>query len=395
MGNFFDYLDWRGDLTFEQSGINEVDCLILSYFAYADLSGIVPGSPYESICMKAASAKYMVKRQENPIPEEQDLFRDAAELLIAAGKTARFAGCRLSFYINHLDYEHEKQFCALCIQVDQEKMFVSYSGTDETILGWKEDFNMSFMPVVPSQIEAKEYLEQVGAVWKQKLVCGGHSKGGNLAIYASALVSPEIRKRIYYIFNFDGPGFQEAFVRSEAYKAVESRIRTMVPQTSVVGMLLEHVSNYTVIKTTQKSIIAQHLAVTWEIMGSNFVRVDDVTKESRFLDRTIRDWLVVLAEEDRKAFFDTIYKVLDDAGIHTVDELLGGNLKLTTVVRKEYQNLDANQKEMLNKAVKSLMTIVNETYRSSGIKLSETAKLFSLKNPVVYSVARLPKDEKI
>lgn len=380
MGNFFDYLNWRGDLSFENAGLNEVDCLILSYFAYADLEGIVPETPYESVMLSMAAAKYAAKRAAEAVPEETDMFRDAAKLFIEAGKMPRFAKCRLSYYVNHLDYEKQKQFCALCIQIDEDKLFVSYCGTDETILGWKENFNMTFLSVIPSQEEAQAYIAHAGGVWDKKIVCGGHSKGGNLAVYAAAMAPEEVRQRIYYIFNFDGPGFSEEFIRGEAYRSIEARIRTMLPQTSVVGLLLEHSDSYEVIKTSEHGIIAQHMATSWEIEGPNFVRVSGVSRQSHIMDTAIRDWLLGLDAKARQEFTDTLFMIFEDAGIHTVGELMGNHLHLTTVLTKEYKNLSEEQRSMVSQAVKELLRIANATYRESTANRNARPKLFARKS---------------
>lgn len=366
-------------MSFENAGLNEVDCLILSYFPYADLEGIVPETPYESVMLNMAAAKYAAKRETEGVPEETDMFRDAANLFIEAGKMPRFAKCRLSYYVNHLDYEKQKQFCAMCIQIDDDKLFVSYCGTDETILGWKENFNMTFLSVVPSQEEAQAYMAHAGEVWDKKIVCGGHSKGGNLAVYAAAMAPEEIKQRIYYVFNFDGPGFGGEFIQGAAYQSIAARIRTMLPQTSLVGLLLEHGDSYEVIKTSEHGIIAQHMATSWEVEGPNFVRVSDVSRQSHFMDETIRNWLLHLEMEERQQFTDTLFLIFEDAGIHTVGELLRNYLHLTTALTKEYKNLSEEQKNMMSKTIKELIRIVNMNYRESTANRLARPKLFARK----------------
>ena len=247
MNNIFSYLPWRGDLTLTQSRFNEVDNLILSTLSYLDFSGIVPKNGEQEITIQRAAEEYF---SLHGIPKHPDLEKASSLelrewMLYLMTDTRRFRNMRLSCLVQILDTEQVKQFSAMTILVSRKQLYLSFRGTSDVLTGWKEDFLMACMPEVPSQEEAVLYTERVAEQYpNHRLLLGGHSKGGNLAVYAAVQASPEIQSRIDIVWSNDGPGFQEAFLRSEAYQALSPKIRSIVPKSSVVGMLLAHPENY-------------------------------------------------------------------------------------------------------------------------------------------------------
>ena len=303
MANMFDYLTWRGDLTLSQSPFQDVDSLILSTLAYVFFDGIVPESGEETITIAQASELYFARPQTAWRSRvEQDL-----ELLAYLAESERFSKMELCGYVNRLDFAAEKQFSALTIQTGDDMAFVAYRGTDSSSVGWKEDFNMSFMDTVPAQQDAGIYLCQAAEHFGGKLRVGGHSKGGNLAVFAAAMCPKDVQERIVAVYNHDGPGFREGMLQREGYRAILPRVQTFVPRSSVIGMLLEHEEEYTVIQSSQKGIM-QHDPYSWEIIGKDFVRLEALSEESRLLDKTVKAWLNGLPEEQREKFVDTVYE---------------------------------------------------------------------------------------
>ena len=318
MANLFDYLIWRGDLTLSQSPFNDVDSLILSTLSYVFFENIVPENMVETISVKEASAAFLSR------PREEWKIRDADDerLLTELPGSRRFSEIQLCGYVNKLDFASEKQFSAVTMLLEDDTVFVAYRGTDHSLVGWKEDFNMSFMDEVPSQQEAAEYLKKVALRFpRKKLRVGGHSKGGNLAVYAAAMMPQSIQMDILSVYNHDGPGFRDGMLQKAGYQMILPKVETFVPQSSVIGMLLEHEEEYTVVESTESGFM-QHDPYSWSVLGADFVQLEKLTDHSRFLDQTVKLWLDGLDEKQRECFVDTIYEVVTTAPVDAFGEAI-------------------------------------------------------------------------
>lgn len=327
-----EYLDWRGDLTFEAVPLGEVDNLVFSAISYVDFSGVVTDEidPMRPPVLLSVTKNYL--RTLGPVVPEIGLMipKRIIKLMVRAAKTPRFGLCRPFGYVSKICDKEQKQFCAISFRLPTGDVFVSFRGTDDTLVGWKENFNMSFMHPVPAQTEALAYLESVAAKTTGKLYVGGHSKGGNLAVFAAVKASHATKERIVAVYNNDGPGFDKAFIKGKDYQEMSPRIHTLVPQTSVVGMLLEHEENYTVVKSTSTGLL-QHNGLSWEIIGGSFVRLDEVDEESKRIDRSLKKWLETLSPEQRAQFVDGLYEALRSTNVTTLSELNADKLKLIKV----------------------------------------------------------------
>ena len=360
MSNLLDYLDWRGDLTLDQSPFNAVDNLILSCVSYIRFEGIVPNST-EAVSIAEAFGRF------SALPEaEQQLRRRVDEdrrLLKALAQSRRFSDMGLCLYDDQLDPILEKQFCGLTVLTGDGLAFIAYRGTDNTLVGWKEDFNMSFKTCVPSQTEAAEYLRRAaGSLGAVRLRIGGHSKGGNLAVYAGIHCGAYLN-RIEVIYSNDGPGFPAEVLESPSYLAINDRIRTFVPQTSIVGMLLEHAEDYTVVHSKQIGI-AQHDPYSWEILGPDFVCLESVTAGCRFMDQTVKAWVDGMSPEEREQFIDTFYDILSVTQAQTVSDLAHFSLKNARAVKKTLENTDPETKKMMTEAISKLLDAAKESFHT-------------------------------
>ena len=251
---------------------------------------------------------------------------------------------KLTALVSHIDAEREKQFAAITVKPGDGSVFVAFRGTDDTIVGWKEDFNMSFMTAIPSQIEAAEYLDRVAKKVYGKLRVGGHSKGGNLAVYAASNCSKRTRNRILTVYNYDAPGFSKEFFEGEGYIEISDRIRSLVPQSSIVGMLLENDGRFSVVKSTETGIM-QHNAFSWEVLGTEFVKLDELTKESRDMTVVMHEWLSKMDMEERKKFVDAIYDILVATKATTVTELSDDKYSIL----RSLKNTDKDTRKMVLK----------------------------------------------
>jgi len=316
-----DYLDWRGDIVFAYAPFNEVDNLILSQLVYVNLDHIVPSRWTEgSITIREAAERYFALYSEEERSRLGYITRISLPLLHKLADCPRFATARLSHFERTIDLDRVKQFAAMRIALDDGSVFYAYRGTDNTIVGWKENFQMCITTPVPAQYEALRYLEDTAEGDDAPLRLGGHSKGGNLAVYAAARCRSELRRRIIAVYNNDGPGFDASMMRSEGYRELLDRIVTIVPQSSVVGLLLEHAEAYIVVQS-KASLLMQHEAFTWEVKGSSFVRGDAVEKNSQLLDTTLKSWLAQLGKEQRQQFIAAVFHALDVGEVRTLEDL--------------------------------------------------------------------------
>ena len=239
MSNVSDYLKWRGDLDFSQAPFNDVDNLILAQIAYVDFTDIVPApGSIETITIAEAADTFFDTHDEKEIKKCKSFIGKAPYLLREAAATKRFGSLILTNYVDYVDGGKEEQFAAFHVRIDNRLTYIAFRGTDDTLVGWKEDFNMSFLSPVPSQKDAVRYIDTTVQRSEGKLILGGHSKGGNLAVYASVFARPSVKKRIITVYNNDGPGFDSDFVKHPDYLAILPRIKSIVPYGSVVGMLL-------------------------------------------------------------------------------------------------------------------------------------------------------------
>lgn len=348
MADLFDYLTWRGDLDFSKDAFNEIDALILSRLSYL---------PFDEILMEDRN------RDGMPLHDAVDLFFEKIKdtegetyrhirmpadisLMKALEKSVRFRNAELSGFVNKIDGALEQQFSALTIKLDENAVFVAFRGTDNTLIGWKEDFNMNFIFPIPSQKDGADYLAHAAGKYDCKLYVGGHSKGGNIAVYASAFCDPAIQDRIVNVYNHDGPGFYAETIAEEGYQRIKERVHTYIPQSSVFGMLLEYEEDYTVVKSVNTGLM-QHDLYSWQVEGNRFIALEDVTTSSRFFDKTIKDWVFAASPEERERFIDAMYKIFSATDATTIHELKTGWYKYAAVIMRSYRELDEESKKLL------------------------------------------------
>ncbi len=302
MANLMDYLVWRGDLPLAVDGWNGIDALAMAMVCYNDFPDAGPGA--------RKTLKALAALQPPFTPEDGQHVAERCGLLQRMAGTARFGGMVLHDFVNEVDMARGIQFSAVTADAPDGSRFVSFRGTDSTLVGWKEDFMMSFESPVPAQTAAVEYLARAAAGTSGPLRAAGHSKGGNLAVYAAANLPEDVQRRIVDIYSFDGPGLNEAVVNSESYARVCKRIHSFVPQASIVGMLLSYHPDYKVVKSTALSGIGQHNTFNWQVEGPHFVEMEQVDRGSEVIDQTLREWLRQCAPEQRRVFVNTLFDIL-------------------------------------------------------------------------------------
>lgn len=378
MGTVFDYLDWRGDLTFASSPIGEVDCLIFSMIAYLDYEGIVP-SPEEggSVSLMAAANAFLSR---NPDPKKHSMGvlipKDIVKIFYKMKDTVRYRNVQMRAFVNKIDVERELQFCAMTYELGEGTTLIVFRGTDDTLVGWKEDLNMSFLPVVPSQQEAVAYLNGIAKSGCKRIVLAGHSKGGNLAVYAAVHSRKRIRAKIVDVYSNDGPGFSRYLLDDPAYLEMRPLIHSIVPQSSIVGILLEHDENYTVVKSRQKTGFLQHNGLSWEILGNSFVHLGEISEESRRTDRTVNQWIRDMTPEQREEFSEAVYQLFSVEGVTTLTDLVSAKKKWLA----HSKSLDPKVHETVQKMI-SVLIGLNAKNILDGLFRKSEGKSTNAKNP--------------
>ena len=313
MANMLNYLDWRGDLTLAADPWNDVDSLIMASLCYIDMP-------------QAADKTLTVQEVAGMLPSytlskgpQGSFFGSCRALMAQCALSERFEQVELHGYVNEVDPEKEIQFSAIMADLPDGSRYVAFRGTDSTLVGWREDFSMAF-ETVPAQTAAAAYLEKAARDGK-RLTVGGHSKGGNLALYAAAHVPEHVQAQIERVYSFDGPGLDDATAASEGYARIAPKIRSFIPESSVVGLLLTHNEEYVVVHSNALGLM-QHDPFSWQLGGRRFLEVEQVNKASQVVDQTVHEWLKESSPEERKLFVNTLFDLLESGNATNVNGLL-------------------------------------------------------------------------
>lgn len=334
MGTILDYLNWRLDVPLRVSPFNPVDNLILSVFSY------LPLDKCEGRTIAEISAQVCAREQNTP-------YRELVRLM---GQGTRFGMMRLVRFQDLFSEEEEKQFAAVAIQMGDGTCFVAYRGTDATLVGWKEDFNMGFADDVPAQRESADFLNAIARQVDGVLRVGGHSKGGNLAVYASLFCECDVRARIREVYNNDGPGLTAKMQECGNCAEILPRLHTYLPQTSIIGMLMEHNESYQVVRSEGIGVM-QHDPFTWQVERDDFLKEGGLRAGSLYVDKTIKRWVASVSPEDRKAFIDAVYHILSSTGAKSVNDLFGGWRRNLAAMLAETSGFDPETRRLLRRVV--------------------------------------------
>ena len=362
MSNINDYLVWRGDLPINENfPFNEIDSMILARFSYLIFNKIAMEET-ETI----ESIYYKMKDFEN----DEFRYNGDKELIINLGNSTRFKNMIVTDYVANNDKQVEKQFGAITIHISEYEMYLSYIGTDASIVGWKEDFNLSFMKNIPAQLEGKKYMELIANKYiEKKIRVGGHSKGGNVAVYSAISVSQDIKDRIIRVCNYDGPGFDKEIIEENKENNIIEKISTFIPQDSVIGRVLEHEEQYEVVLSTEKGLY-QHDIYSWQVLKDDMVKLDKTTDNSEVISKTLREWLKTTEPSQRKIFFDSIFELFYSTSALTFKELSGSWIQNMPLIFKTYKDLNEEDKKIMTQMVKEF----GKAYIST-VKENQTQKI--------------------
>ena len=360
MGTVLEYLKWRADLRFSKDPFNDVDALILSMLSYLPFKHIVPGvDEKEKITLEEAARSYFSEypsHKDNSknigLTVSPSMDQELIKILKMTSKSARYAKIQLSHFVEKTDSPVEQQFAAITYSLPHtnRNKVIAFRGTDRTLIGWKENFELAYLKEVPAQESASTYLDrEIGLVSGKVTVCG-HSKGGNLAVYAASRLKGIDRSRLSRIVNFDGPGFSFSILPRSSFSECEQKVVNYVPEQSIVGVLLDTVGERNVVSSSARHLF-QHNPLTWGIERSGFLS-GELSETTKLFEATVEKWLSQLTLDRRKAFVDALFDVLGASEGKTIDPK--ESLKDIGKVIKNVSDLDEETRKMLSDVIASI-----------------------------------------
>lgn len=351
MGNIMDYISWRGDLSFEQSQFNEVDNLILACFSYVNLDGISAVTKQKGIGLKKLTKEFMKLHTMKELEADKSFIRLAPFMMMEMAKSVRFGKCVVRNYVNDIVTEAEQQFAAMEIVLEDGTSYVSFRGTDDTIIGWKEDFNLS-TGVVPAQKRAIEYLQKISEHTDGMLRVGGHSKGGNLAIYGSVMCK-SAHEKILEIYSNDGPGFSREFQELPEMKEMMPKIIRIIPEYSIIGTILEHEKEPVIVASSSKGLL-QHDGFSWEVQGPALVRRDSLNKTALRFIEILHKWIDGMDTEQKRLLIEDLFATLQASGYENLSEVQSGGLKSLAAMVKRVEKFAPESRGMMQELLTAI-----------------------------------------
>lgn len=394
MSNTIQYVKQYANVTFDQMPLNAIDILILTEIGYLEFEDIISDSldQRQGRTLKEAADLYMTVKDERLKNNWVLNTKNRVTLLSEAGQVKRYESIYMYGYVNEIDLEIQKQFSAIMYGGLPDGVILAFRGTDDTLIGWKEDFQMTYLKKIPSQESAKEYLQKLVDVGQEPFIITGHSKGGNLAVYAAATAKRQVQKQLQAVFSFDGPGTNKTLVQSRGYQAIRDKIHAFIPQDSVVGKMLESDVVATVVKSNALGLI-QHNSFTWQIKDNKFVELPETTKSSAEIDKTLTTWMYSLSDEELKEFFDIFFGLLFQTGVKTLGDVSADIFKTLQAVLNESRQLDDNKREMMIRIARLLFDTRYEVWADNFKKQVESLGLSNFELPQVDLAAMNPVDK--
>lgn len=379
--NIIDYSVFNANRGLDSLPFSKVDGLIFAQLIYINFDGIVPciadGSEGVHLSDIAETENY-----EELFPLKRTAERNK-RLLNATAYSKRFGSMKVNYFENVFDYANDTQFAAVTFILPNGDVCISFRGTDATITGWKENFNMLYMSPVAAQKLSVKYVEKVAEKTTGDIILLGHSKGGNLAIYAATMCNKAVKKRIKEIQSFDSPGFSQEFINSEKYIKTEPKISKYIPEESMVGALLNNNNNYHIIKSDGTGIF-QHDPFMWKIRNNDFIPGEKITNAAQFFDETFNGWVYSTDQHQRELFIQTMFDIIEATNNQNArcfsewSENLKGN---TTLVIDTIKDLDPETRSMMLKCFGNVFSAINRNVKSTPKKLwADTKRKIKVKN---------------
>ncbi len=320
MNNILEYVKRYASSTFKEMKFNEVDGLVFSVLSYGDFSGIVPASFIGStpIRLNQAIAIYFKKSKTRSEILSPTFLLELRELMRQCALSKRYGSCKLLSFVSNNNQKLKIQFGALAIEYIKDESFVAYRGTDNTVNGWREDFEMSFKQI-PAQLAAMDFLEHLFGIYQGRIILGGHSKGGNLAMFAG-LMTQGSDIRISNIYNYDGPGLTSELIEHGKYPQLTNIIQNYIPENSVVGLIFE--TDYTqYIIEAEGAGAKQHNPMRWKVRNNQFVDSTNIATTSLIFQKTMKEWIKNMDNANKKELTEVLFGIIEENGFQSLNEI--------------------------------------------------------------------------
>ena len=391
MPTIFDYLKANQYDSFYDKEFTVLDALALTELAYLPFEDLVPAeiSVQNYISLQHLAEQFEEKFQ-GKYPPLGKVNAHRLKLLSYLSSFKRYKHIKALGFANDVSLDSQKQFAAITYQIRPKEYLVVFRGTDDSIIGWKEDFHLTYMKEIPAQLAARDYLKEVLDKLDGKVWLAGHSKGGNLATYAACHVETSIQDRVQKVYSFDAPGLHSSIRNSDNFKAIEGKILSIIPENSIVGMMLETPETDLVVKSKTFGLL-QHLMVSWEIEGDQFKVVPKVTEDSIQVDQTLKTWTANLSEEELRDFFDLFFGLFIEADIHRFGDITVDTPGKIQKLIENRRNLTPEQATMMDRLSRQLIDTRIQVWKDS---LPDLPKLTPFKLPDHFQ-EKLPKFDEL
>lgn len=385
MPNLLNYIEDTQYDSFYDHPLNKLDILALTELSYLPFDRLVPTSFTETGIRLDHLAEQFEATYQNDFPPFSMVTKNRLALFALLAKSIRFKSIKAFGFVDDYQLDQEQQFSAISYRLDRQTILTAFRGTDDTIIGWKEDFHMTYMDEIPAQRSASGYLEKLMTSQDGNFYIAGHSKGGNLALYAASQQAPELQERILAIYPFDSPGLHKKHLESSGYKNIQDRIHPIIPQNSIVGMMLEAPKNAQIVQSNTLGIL-QHISFSWEIEGKDFKSAPTLTNDSLQTDQTLKAWTASLTDEELKEFFDLFFGIFIQAGIERFSDITVNPLQKLQEMDRLRKEFTPQEAEIMDKLIRLLFDTryqiwkehVNTSIPSPDISLPDWRKLFQL-----------------
>lgn len=336
MANLMEYVKWRSDLTFKDNPFNIIDCLLFTQLIYMDQFDKVGQYPSNKVTrLEDIFNDIFEVKSPKDINVGLILPHDIVDLAYAIKNTNRYQNVYISNYINYISKEKMCQFSALCFHINENDIVISFSGTDDTLIGWQENLNMLNAFPIPSQNLAKKYVDKIIKLFpNSNIYIAGHSKGGNLAAYSAIYCKNENKEKVKQVYCFDSPGFKKITINNSKYELIKDKIINIIPKSSVIGLVFTPFAGSTIICDSSYKGLRQHDAFSWEVIQNRFVEVTEISKDALGFEIYLNGLINKLTEEQINEFASNIYSFVVELNKDTLLEASKDYIRFVRLTNK-------------------------------------------------------------
>lgn len=368
MPNLLDYIKNSQYDSFYDQPLNSLDILALTELSYLPFDQLVPYAFTNKGIRLDQLAQLFEETYQNDFPPFSMATKNRLTLFSLIATAKRFKHIKAFGFVDDYQLELEKQFAAISYRIDRKTIVTAFRGTDDTIIGWKEDFHMTYMDEIPAQRSASHYLEKLLLSQEGQYYVAGHSKGGNLALYASCQLRPDLQERLLAIYPFDAPGLHKKHLEAPSYRAIQERVFPIIPQNSIVGMMLETPENAQIVQSKSMGLL-QHISFSWEIEGQDFKQAPALSQSSLQTEQTLKAWTDTLSEQELQDFFDLFFGLFTQAGIERLSDLTDNPLQKFQEIDRLRKELSPQEADMMERLIRLLFDTRYQVWKKSLTKL--------------------------